>query len=208
MIHYTIWGNVPEISYEDSFNKLKIDNQDVFLELVDILDYNLKYNKTKALPYEDNEVPLELYATYDRLQIMAAFGKTTEVYKYPSREGVMFLSEKNTDIFWVTINKNEEDYIPSTMYNDYAINNELFHWESQSTTSATSPTGIRYITDTSKEHKVLFFVREIGKGSPYVFLGNAKYVSHKGSNPIQIIWKMEHSIPEKIISSSKLKVLV
>lgn len=27
----------------------------------------------------------------------------------------------------------KEDYLPSTMYNDYAKNSELFNWESQDT---------------------------------------------------------------------------
>src|SRR5690606_2950959 len=102
-------------------------------------------------------------------------------------------------------------YLPSTMYNDYAQNSELFNWESQSTTSITSDTGQRYIYDRGKDHKVLLFVREskkeYGKAAPYVFLGNASYVSHKGSNPIQIVWKMDHPIPERIIRESKLKVV-
>lgn len=106
---------------------------------------------------------------------------------------------------------NTEDYLPSTMYNDYAKNSELFNWESQSTTSVESATGQRYINDTSKEHKVLIFVRQTkkdyGVASPYIFLGNARYVSHKGSNPIQIVWKMDHTIPEKIIRESSLRVV-
>lgn len=76
-------------------------------------------------------------------------------------------------------------------------------------TESISPTGQRYIHDRSDNHKVLFFVREskqeFGKSSPYVFLGNARYVSHKGSNPIQIIWKMDHPIPERIIRESSLR---
>lgn len=118
---------------------------------------------------------------------------------------------KNTDLFFITINKNEEDYLPSTMYNDYAINSELFNWESQSTIGVDTPTGQRYIKDRSEEHKVLLFVREYkqeyGHATPYTFLGNARYVSHKGSNPIQIVWKMDHLIPEKIIRESNLKVV-
>jgi hypothetical protein len=31
------------------------------------------------------------------------------------------------------------------MYRDFALSPTLFHWESQSTTSSTSPTGQRYI---------------------------------------------------------------
>ena len=35
--------------------------------------------------------------------------------------------------------------LTSTMYRDYAISPDLFHWESQSTTSVDSPTGQRYL---------------------------------------------------------------
>ena len=30
------------------------------------------------------------------------------------------------------MNKSEKDFSPSTMYEDYAINDKLFHWQSQS----------------------------------------------------------------------------
>ena len=111
----------------------------------------------------------------------------------------------------LTINKSEEDYLPSTMYNDYAKNSKLFNWESQSTTGIDTPTGQRYINDRSKEHKILLFVREYkqeyNQALPYIFLGNAKYVSHKGSNPIEIVWKMDYPIPERIIRESNLRVV-
>lgn len=210
MLHYTIWGNKPDISYKDSLGVLIDYNWDILLELLDIAEYNLKHYKVVEIAYEDSEIPLDLYASYNKEQIMAAFGKTNEDHMYPFREGVHYFSEKNTDIFLVTINKNEEDYIPTTMYNDYAISNELFHWESQSRTSVESPTGQRYVNDRGDDHKVLFFVREnkkdYGHAPPYVFLGNARYVSHKGSRPIQMVWKMDHPIPERIIMESRLKM--
>jgi superfamily II DNA or RNA helicase len=210
MLHYTLWGKKPEVSYQASLTALIKDNKDIMLELIEIAHYNLKHYKVLEKPYEDPEVPLDLYAFYDKEQIMAAFGVTHETYMFPIRQGVHYVKEKNTDIFMVTINKNEEDYISTTMYNDYAINNEKFHWESQSTTSIKSPTGQRYIHDKSDSHKVLFFVRENkkehGQSSPYVFIGNARIKSYSGSNPIQIVWKMDHAIPEKIILESKLKL--
>ena len=97
------------------------------------------------------------------------------------------------------------------MYNDYAKNSQLFNWESQSTTGVDSPTGKRYINDRREEHKVLLFVREsknqYSHASPYIFLGNAKYLSHKRNKPIQIVWKMDHPIPERIIRESNLRVV-
>lgn len=211
MFNYTLWGNEPEISYMDSLEILKNENQDLVKELLELIEYNLSKLKVIEIPYEDDEIPLDIYASYTTNQIMVAFGKSTEDKSFSHREGVLFIREKNTDLFFITINKNESDYLPSTMYNDYAISSELFNWESQSTTSVDSPTGQRYINDRSEKHKVLLFVREhknkYGNASPYIFLGNSKYVSHKGSNPIQITWKMDHPIPERIIRESKLKVV-
>lgn len=211
MFHYTIWGKVPENSYLDSLKTLKEKNSDIVKELLEIIDYNLKYQKILEIEYSDREIPLELYESYTIDQVLSVFDKNTEIHKYPMRQGVLYIKEKNTDLFFVTINKSEGDYLPSTMYNDYAIDNKLFHWESQSVTSVESPTGRRYIYDRSKAHKVLFFVREMkklyGQSSPYIFLGNAKYISHKGSRPIQIKWRLENEIPEKIINESKLKLV-
>lgn len=211
MFHYTIWGNKPEISYKESLKDLKQDNPDIVKELLDIIEYNREKIKSIEIEYEDPEIPMDIYASYSIQQIMAAFGKTKEDYIYPMREGVLYIEEENTDLFFITINKNEEDYLPSTMYNDYAKNSELFNWESQSTTGVDTPTGQRYINDRSEGHKILLFVREFKQeynhALPYIFLGNAKYQSHKGSNPIEIVWKMDHPIPERIIRGSNLRVV-
>ena len=211
MFHYTIWGDKPEISYKESLKDLKNHNPDILMELLDIIDYNRGKIKAIEIEYEDQKVPLDIYASYTTDQIMVAFEKTREDYKYPIREGVLYIEDKHTDLFFITINKNEEDYLPSTMYNDYAKSKDLFNWVSQSTTGINTPTGQRYINDRTNEHKVLLFVREskqeYNQTVPYTFLGNVKYFDHKGSNPIQIVWKMEHQIPEKIIRESNLRVV-
>jgi hypothetical protein len=82
------------------------------------------------------------------------------------------------------------------MYADYPISPELFHWESQSTTSVDSPTGRRYVSGAST---VLIFARyqqkdEFGT-SPYLFLGPAHYVTHSGDRPIAITWRLDQAIP-------------
>lgn len=97
------------------------------------------------------------------------------------------------------------------MYNDYSINEWLFHWQSQSTTSENSPTGQRYINHKQIGSKVLLFVREYNNDivgtAPYTFLGTANYVSHEGSCPMNIIWKLDKPIPAHFIKkTSKLVV--
>lgn len=211
MLHYTIWGNKPDLSYKDSLDNLISNNQDIVEELLEIIEYNKKTIRTREIPYEDLEIPLDIYASYSLQQIMVVFGKTKENYEFPMRQGVLYIEDKNTDLFFITINKNEEDYLPSTMYNDYAKNSELFNWESQSTTGVDSPTGQRYINDRGDEHKILLFVREYkqkyNQAQPYIFLGNARYFSHKGTRPIEFVWKMDHPIPERIIRKSNLRVV-
>lgn len=125
MFHYTIWGDKPEISYQESLKDLKEDNPDIVKELLDIIEYNRNRIKLIEIEYEDDEIPLDIYASYSVQQIMVAFSKTKEDYMYPMREGVLYIEGEHTDIFFTTIHKNEEDYLPSTMYNDYAKNSNL-----------------------------------------------------------------------------------
>jgi len=45
------------------------------------------------------------------------------------REGFKWLPERQLDVFFVTRNKADKDYSPTTMYNDYSINESLFYWQ-------------------------------------------------------------------------------
>jgi hypothetical protein len=49
---------------------------------------------------------------------------------------------------------------------------------------------------------VLIFVRKTKRDSfggtmPYTFMGKARYVTHHGSKPMNITWKLESPIPAK-----------
>ncbi|HZJ10674.1 MAG TPA: DUF3427 domain-containing protein, partial [Trueperaceae bacterium] len=106
----------------------------------------------------------------------------------------------DTDVFLVTLRKSERDYSPTTLYNDYAISPELFHWESQSATSQASPTGGRYLAANERRGQVLLFVREAKRGpggiaSPYLFLGPCRLVEAHGDRPIAITWRLERPMP-------------
>jgi hypothetical protein len=130
---------------------------------------------------------------------MAALGYFNESKKPSFREGVKYFREMNLDAFFITLNKSEKDYSPSTLYEDYAINERLFHWQSQSRTSVESETGQRYINHLRAENKIILFVREDkkqdGLAAPYTYLGEAEYVSHSGSMPISFVWRLKEEIP-------------
>ena len=90
----------------------------------------------------------QLHARYTRDEALLALGDGSFEKPPTSREGVRWLSDITTDVLFVTLRKSERHYSPSTRYRDFALSSRLFHWESQSTTSADSPTGRRYAAAT------------------------------------------------------------
>lgn len=178
-------------------------------ELIELLKYNLDQIDFIDEPVELGfDSPLDLYCNYSRDQIMVAmdFMKPNTV-----REGVKYLPDKKIDVFFVTLNKTEKYYSPTTMYDDYSINEWLFHWQSQSTTSDTSPTGQRYINHRQTGNRILLFVREFKEDlagtAPYTFLGLADYVGHEGSKPMSITWKLHRPIPAKYLKKTNKLVV-
>ncbi len=213
ILQFTIWQKpYSECGFSDirqGFSQLK-NSPVLFRELTELL----KICK-EQIDFVDEKVelgfdcPLDLHCDYTRDQILVGFD-----FMKPNtvREGTKYLEDKKCDIFFVTLNKSEKDYSPSTMYDDYSINEELFHWQSQSTTSEHSPTGKRYINHKEHASNILLFVREFKKDAygltaPYTFLGTADYVNHKGSKPMSITWKLKKSIPAKFLKkTNKLMV--
>ena len=92
------------------------------------------------------------------------------------------------------------------MYRDYAINEEKFHWQSQSITSVESTTGQRYINQQNNGSRVLIFVRDYKKDGQaavhYTCIGLADYMSHYGSAPISIVWKMHEPMPGFVLKEA------
>jgi hypothetical protein len=102
--------------------------------------------------------------------------------------------------WWGRSSQSEADDSPRTLYRDYAISPTLFHWESQSGTTVASRTGQRYLNHEREGTHVLLFVREskvtdFGGGAPYLFLGEANYVDHRGERPIAITWSLRMPMP-------------
>ena len=146
--------------------------------------------------------PLRVHARYTREEIVAALDYVSVNGRKANsfREGVFFSPAVNADASLVTLNKSEAEYSPTTMYQDYAISPDLFHWESQSVTTVTSPTGQRYLNHRTRGSHILLFARqqkvtEFGTGAPYLFLGEADYVAHRGERPIAITWRLQVPMP-------------
>lgn len=215
MFQYTVWAK----SYKDCGFSNLLDgireirkNRVLCGEMIELLRY--RYNDIDVLDAPVDlgfDCPLDLHCNYTRDQILVAmdFMKPGTV-----REGVKYLPDKKMDVFFITLNKSDKDYSPTTMYKDYSINETLFHWQSQSTTSETSETGKRYIHHSEQGSRIAVFVREFkkdplnGKASPYTFLGTAEYVTHEGSRPMSITWKLHAPIPAKYLPRTNRLLVV
>lgn len=203
MFTYTVWEKAyPDLTFDLS-TELK-SSPTMLSELIELLEYS--YGKIDFIDKKIDlgfECPLDLHCTYTRDQILLAMD-----HMDPSnvREGVKWIQDKRADMFFITLNKSDKDYSHSTMYRDYSINESLFHWQSQSTTASDSNTGRRYINHRSLGSRILLFVREYKKNDfgtePYTFLGTANYVSHEGSKPMNIIWKLDELIPAKYLKKT------
>lgn len=138
--------------------------------------------------------PLAIHRQYGRREVLTALGRWNENAKPDSREGVVRLEAVKTELLFVTLKKGEKRFSPTTRYDDYAISRELFHWQTQSQVSPESVSGQRYICQVTNGWRFLLFVRATVE-DVYTYLGPVHYVSHSGSRPMSITWKLEVPLP-------------
>lgn len=155
---------------------------------------------------------LNNHCTYTRDQALAAVGYWDYHARKEMREGVLYIKDKKIHMFFINLNKSEKDFSPTTMYKDYAINETLFHWQSQSTTSITSKTGRAYINQEKNGEKIVLFVRENKNNkygaTPYTCLGTATFVRASGEKPINIVWQLEKEMPAWMYSIASQAIAV
>ena len=186
---------------EDTFKRLR-QNPKSLSDLTEIADYRLNLTSSLGvMPYP--EVPLELHAHYGNYEIQAAFGKDSFSTSGQRGVGVLHFPERKSYALLVTLVKSERDFSPSTMYRDYAINRELFHWESQSRTTQSSTPGQNLIHHGHRGYSIHLFVRKtenIGKSTaPFQYLGKVSHVEHKGECPISFVWKLDYPMPGELL---------
>jgi len=219
---YTLWSsNAPATLEEarDAFNA----HPAIVLELLELLNLlearadHLTYPLAEATaegaagakaPALRTSPPISIHARHSLVEIFSAFGRITPGKFYQHREGVYRDEATNSDLFFVTLEKSERDYSPSTLYKDYAVSPTLFHWESQSITTQQSTPGQRYIKHRELGGQILLFVRarreSDGLTMPYTFLGPVDYVSHKDERPIAFVWKLERPMPADFFRAAKV----
>jgi superfamily II DNA or RNA helicase len=201
MLHYDFWqinggaenlqASIHKIGENPVLVKEMIGTLELLIDRISHIEIGID------LPYAQ---PLKVHSRYTKDQILSAFGDNTFERKSSNREGVANLPSKNTELLFVTLEKTEKNYSPTTLYNDYAVSETLFHWQSQNSARPEIGSGLSYIQQRDTNKTILLFVREatddeFGNTIAFVFLGLAKYQDHYGSKPMSIHWKLEEPIP-------------
>ena len=180
-------------------------------EISDLLEILADRIRTVSRPLDPvGEVPLASHATYTLGEIVAAHRHTDKrgALALP-QGGVLWNEATRSDLLFVTLEKSDKDFSPTTRYADYPISPSLFHWESQNSASPDTPTGRRYVEQPARGTNVILFVRERkqdGRGEtlPYHCLGRARYQSHESDRPMKILWELERPMPGWLYQAGKL----
>ncbi|SDL17645.1 Superfamily II DNA or RNA helicase [Nonomuraea maritima] len=199
MLDAMLWGGTEPMSgMEARLARLTGARAAELGELTEVLRSGLRH---VASPL-DHVVPLRVHARYSKNEVLAAFGIDKPAHM---REGVKYVPEHRADLFFVTIDKSEDAYSPTTLYHDRAISDELFQWESQSTLRLSTATARRYLTGESTVHLLIRqSKRDEGLGAPpYTYAGPMRYVSHEGERPIRFVWRLDHPLPPEVFHYAK-----
>lgn len=215
MFYYTIWLDpIDKINSEyfthfasiyEAIGSLR-DQKWIVEELQTLLNIKRKnLSKTTQWLTIADDAEIELYGCYSADEIHLLLEDK------PGRQqvaGAQYNQEKKFAMIFVTINKSDKEYSPSTLYEDYAISQYQFHWQSMNKTQILSNEGQRIINQPNNGWKFLLFVRDSKKDefnftNGYYCLGEMDFCSNHGECPMNVVWNMHESIPGFILESAK-----
>ncbi|NDA61755.1 MAG: DUF3427 domain-containing protein [Chitinophagia bacterium] len=212
MFFYDIFQDSPKkLQYNSAADGISDVIQHTYIkkELIQYLEERMK--TTECLEKEERSgfrFLLSMHGRYTRSQILVALQLSTEKKLSSNREGVAENKELNIEALFVTLDKSKGNYSSTTMYEDYAVNETLFHWQSQNSTKPDSEKGLSYINQEKLAKKILLFVRERnedenGLTMGYVYLGPVRFVSYTGSQPMSITWELLNPMPPGLLNDSR-----
>lgn len=212
LLYYDLYGkkldtnvfcSVDEALCEFGRHKVFID------ELLELLDYLTDRLNVATSPISEfgADYPLALFGCYSRVEQLILLGKMDATNIFNPQSGLFQINELNTELLWVTLNKSDKDFSPTTQYNDYAINETLFHWQSQNNVSP-DRTGRRFVEQRVNGKKFVLFIRENKRDAynfteDYYCLGLVDFVSSVGERPMSITWRLHNPMPGFILDKAE-----
>ena len=210
MLYYTLFGEkISKIgvnSVEEAIGRLK--SFPIFInEIKEICEYLLANIEIRTFAVgEGMPLALEQYGIYSREEIFTIFGCQNADKKMQGYvAGIYNVKELNTELFFVTLNKSEKDFSATTMYDDYIVSENQFHWKSQNTDTHQG-SGKRFVQQAINKKKFVLFVREttkdgFGNTNPFYCFGLIDYISSYDNKPMSIDWRLHHPILPKFVKA-------
>ena len=146
-------------------------------------------------------VDMAMYKTYSRDQMPGIFGLEFLEGRWRQPGHVLSPTETKDQFFMVTLSKKGKETEYS--YHDYFIDSDTFHWQSQNKTTPESKKGQGIINHQANGSHIHLFIRKNatikGKSAPFYYVGKLIYVSHQGSAPMDVTYKLEQSLPNELV---------
>lgn len=212
MLYYDLFQDAGQyMSLQNMFDDLSSD--ELFCSEMKELAVLLK-NRCEAYEMKDNSsimnFPLKLHGVYTKDQIFVAVGTSSIGKKSSCREGCERNKLLNIEAMFVDIIKDREEG-SNTNYNDFAINESLFNWESQNRVSPASQAGQNYINESQT---MLLFVRQQdsypedkGRTMGFTYLGEVNLVKWQGARPMEIVWHLKTPMPASVVNFAKHRAI-
>ncbi|MBM7454893.1 superfamily II DNA or RNA helicase [Oceanisphaera litoralis] len=197
MLAYQIDGQQSQTGSAQAFLTRLSQTPAVCNELAQLSNYLDARTQHQYLPLPGLEhTPLRLHAAYHSREILTAVGFLTAEKRTPFQAGVLPFKESKTELLFVTLDKSTAQH-EGVAYNDYAISQTQFHWQSQNSAGPSTPGGRRYIESETNGWQFQLFVR-IDKNSPYRACGPVKFMRYHGSKPMNITWQLKYPLPVRL----------
>ena len=187
----------------------KLNDYPLFVkEIKELVEYKLDNLEIITEPLCDDVDPgIEAYGCYNRNEILTLFDMKINRWNNLTQQqqsGIVPVDE-NTELFFVTLNKSEKEFLPTSMYKDYVISEYKFHWQSQNKDTIKG-SGCRYINQKENGKKFILSVREtkndgFGNTNPFYCFGYIDYITSTGEKPMSIEWKVEKPIMAKFLEA-------
>lgn len=196
MLAYQICGG-SGVQTVDGFLDDLSRTPELMRELVELADALDAATNEQYRPLPDLESSgLKLHSAYQNREIMTAVGYHTESHFAAVREGVWRDQEAKLELLFVTLDKQNALH-EGVAYDDYAINRELFHWQTQNTAAPHTTAGRRYLESATNGWRFQLFVR-LNKHQPYRACGPLEIVKSEGARPMSITWKLKYPLTARL----------
>ena len=186
----------------------KLGNYPLFeKEIRELVEYRLSNLEIVTEPLAEGvDSGIETYGCYNRNEILSLFGvpNAMKSLSFTQQSGIVPVGN-DTELFFVTLNKSEKEFSPTSMYEDYVISESKFHWQSQNKDTI-SGSGSRYIKQRENGKKFVLFVREtkndgFGNTNPFYCFGFVDFIASSGEKPMSIEWDVEKPIMAKFLEA-------